>query len=278
MHRVPIGQTTEQAWLDPELSGLHLDTPPDTTYKKTRQLTTMKFDFIIAGGGTSGLLLANRLSANPSTTVVIIEPGQDVRTNPNVSDPAKFLGEAAFDTSIDWAYLTTPQPHAAGRTLELHAGKAVGGISTINGMTYIRADAAEIDAWAALESEGWSWESLLPYYRRVESFSPPTVAQTAASASYEAQFHGAEEFLKVGNLYTLPNGSFHGIVRDTWEGLGYAVNPEVNSGDTRGFDVWPMTVDGFEVRCGQGVLLPRAESDESEVAARNCCQVGLGGA
>lgn len=137
----------------------------------------MKFDYLIAGGGTTGLLLANRLSADPTTTVAIIEPGLSTRNNPNVADPA------AFNTPIDWAYPTTPQRR--GRQLQLHSGKGLGGTSTINGMTYIRADAAEIDAWAALGSAGWDWAGLL----------------------------------RVGNLYSLPNGSFYGIVWDAWESI-----------------------------------------------------------
>lgn len=203
----------------------------------------MKYDYIIAGGGTCGLLLANRLSSDPAVTVVVIEPGQDTRHNPNVTDPVDFFLESNFSTTVDWDYLTEPQRGGANRTLQFHAGKAIGGTSAINGMTYIRADEAEIDAWEALGSEGWNWETLLPYYKKVERYTRPTEAQVAEGASYEAEFHGEHGNLHVGNLYTMPNASFHEIVQDTWENLGYPVNPDVNSGDTRGFDVYPMTVD-----------------------------------
>lgn len=209
-------------------------------------LDAMKFDYIIAGGGTCGLLLANRLSADPSTTVLVIEPGQDVRNNPNVTIPANFLSGSLANTSIDWAYLTEPQRGAANRTLELHSGRALGGSSTINGMTYIRADAEEIDAWEALGNEGWNWKTLLPYYKRVENFTRPTEAQVALGASYEAKFHGEDGPLHVGNLYSLPDALFHNLVQETWQNLGYSLNPDVNSGDTRGFNVNPMTVDRDE--------------------------------
>lgn len=212
-------------------------------------LGAMKFDYIIAGGGTCGLLLANRLSADPSTTVLVVEPGQDVRNDPNVTIPANSLANMFANTlprSTDWAYLTEPQRGAANRTLELHSGRALGGSSTINGMTYIRADAAEIDAWEALGNEGWNWETLLPYYKRVENYTRPTEAQVALGASYEAEFHGEDGLLHVGNLYALPNATFHDLVQDTWQNIGYSVNPDVNSGDTRGFNVNPMTVDRDE--------------------------------
>lgn len=205
--------------------------------------TLATFDYIIAGGGTCGLLLANRLSEDPNVTVAVIEPGGDVRNNTNVTDPDRFLSLAPFGTPIDWAYPTVPQAGAAHRTLTLHAGKAIGGSSTINGMTYIRADTAEIDAWETLGSPGWNWQSLLPYYKKVERLTLPTEAQVVAGASYEPQYHGEDGHLHVGFRYALPNGSFYPIVRDTWENLGYHLNVDVNSGKMRGFDVWPQTVD-----------------------------------
>ena len=89
------------------------------------------FDYIIAGAGTCGLVLANRLSEDPNVRVAVIEPGEDVRNNPNVTDVTRFL--RAFDTPIDWQYTTTPQLGANNRSIPFHAGKAIGGTSTING-------------------------------------------------------------------------------------------------------------------------------------------------
>ncbi|KAL1853219.1 hypothetical protein Daus18300_011867 [Diaporthe australafricana] len=203
--------------------------------------TAISFDYVVVGGGTCGLVLANRLSEDPNITVAVIEPGEDVRNNPNVTDPGNFV--VAFDTPIDWSYPSTTQASAANRSFTFHSGKAIGGTSTINGMTYIRADAAEIDAWEALGNEGWNWSTLLPYYKQTERFTTPTKEQTDVGANFEPEYHGKHGDLHVGFRYALPNGSFHGLVQETWEGLGYHVNPEVNSGETRGFDVWPMTID-----------------------------------
>jgi choline dehydrogenase-like flavoprotein len=94
---------------------------------------TKPVDYIIVGGGTSGLVVANRLSEDPSVTVAVIEPGTDQRNNPNVTDWMRFT--QAFGTDIDWNYLATTQFGAVNRELSLHQGKAWGGTSTINGMS-----------------------------------------------------------------------------------------------------------------------------------------------
>ena len=89
------------------------------------------YDYIVVGAGTAGLVVANRLSEDPSVTVAVIEPGTDQRNNVNVTGTDKF--SLAFGTAIDWQYETAIQPDAGNRTLALHQGKAWGGTSTING-------------------------------------------------------------------------------------------------------------------------------------------------
>lgn len=93
--------------------------------------TVLAYDFVIIGGGTSGLVIANRLSEIPNITVAVIEAGFSVLNNINVSRVDAFT--LALNTPIDWQYETTSQTYAGGRTLEYNAGKALGGTSTING-------------------------------------------------------------------------------------------------------------------------------------------------
>jgi choline dehydrogenase-like flavoprotein len=90
-----------------------------------------EFDFIIIGGGTAGLTVANRLSELPNITVAIIEAGDSVFNNPLVTNPNDFT--VPLGTSIDWQYQSTSQSFAAGQQIEYHSGKALGGTSTING-------------------------------------------------------------------------------------------------------------------------------------------------
>ncbi|KAI1331065.1 GMC oxidoreductase [Xylariaceae sp. FL0255] len=203
--------------------------------------TSSDYDYIIAGAGTAGLVLANRLSEDPSIRVAVIDPGQDVRNNINVTDPSRF-GDA-LGTSIDWYYQSTPQPRAGNRSLALSAGKAIGGTSTINGMTYIRGDKAEFDAWEELGNEGWNWDALLPYYEKAEKFTVPSSAQAAAGATYEADFHGETGHVHTGYPYSLINGSFHTLATKAAEALGYPLVKDVNAGSVRGFDIQPQTLD-----------------------------------
>jgi choline dehydrogenase-like flavoprotein len=95
----------------------------------------LEFDFVIIGGGTSGLVIANRLSELPHITVAVIEPGDEQRTNPNVTSVNNF--PLALDSDIDWKYSSVPQTHAGGRVIQYNAGKAIGGTSTINGQYYL---------------------------------------------------------------------------------------------------------------------------------------------
>lgn len=89
------------------------------------------FDYVVAGGGTCGLALANRLSADAHASVAVVEPGGDVRGNANVTEVARWLDTQG--TAVDWQYLSAAQRGAGNRTVVYHAGKAVGGTSVING-------------------------------------------------------------------------------------------------------------------------------------------------
>lgn len=89
------------------------------------------FDYVIVGAGTSGLVLANRLSEDPRITVAVVDPGADQRSNPLVTDPAAWIH--LQKTAVDWAYSSVPQAGSAGRTIDFPAGKGIGGTSLING-------------------------------------------------------------------------------------------------------------------------------------------------
>ncbi|KAH9897275.1 GMC oxidoreductase [Xylariomycetidae sp. FL2044] len=199
-------------------------------------------DYVIVGAGPCGLLLANRLSADPDVTVTIVEPGCDQRENSNVVDPDGW--QVLIGSGIDWKYNSVNQPGAGNRTIGFHAGKAIGGTSTINGMIYIRGDAAQFDAWeSALGNEGWNWATLLEHYQQIEGLIAPEPWQTAAGAAYDSTLHGSGGELRVGFSPSLVNGTMHELARATWANLSLPRNEDANGGHTTGFTVFPQTID-----------------------------------
>ena len=110
-------------------------------------------------------------------------------------------------------------------------------------MTYIRGNVAEFDAWEKLGNPGWNWNSLFPYFKKSEKYAIPTDTQLAAGATYQRRYHGFAGPLHVGYIPTLENGSYAPLVIDTFEGLSVAHNPDLNSGNVRGFGMGPQTLD-----------------------------------
>ncbi|KAK8161915.1 choline dehydrogenase [Phyllosticta citrichinensis] len=199
------------------------------------------YDYIVVGGGTCGLVVASRLSENANVTVLVIEAGESVYDNEHVTSPSGY--STAFGTPIDWNYTTTAQSHAHGKTQTLHQGKAIGGTSTINGMSYTRADAAQIDAWEKIGNAGWNWDNLYPYYRKHESFEIPNQQQENGGSSYVSSFHGFQGPVKVGWPLDQSANALGSTMQSTYEALGIPASEDVNGGDLRGSTAYPKTVD-----------------------------------
>ncbi|TID19096.1 glucose oxidase [Venturia nashicola] len=198
------------------------------------------YDYIVVGGGVSGLVVANRLSEDPAISVAVIEPGDSVFNNINVTDPAGY--SKAFGTPIDWAYVSEPQAYARNETQILRAGKALGGTSTINGMTYMRAETSQIDAWKKV-GNSVDWDSLLHYYKKSEGFQEPTEDQISKGASFLPDFHGTEGPLAVSWPTDMIGNNFSSVLNASFNAIGLPWNGEANGGYMRGFNVFTKTHD-----------------------------------
>jgi choline dehydrogenase len=126
---------------------------------------TVEFDVVVVGAGSAGCVLAARLSEDPAVRVLLVEAGPEARPE-HTFDPVLWPTEVGG--SVDWGYLTPPQPGLLGRaSIEPH-GRMVGGSSSLNGMMYMRGDPSDFDAWAHGGAPGWSYADLVPYFRRLE--------------------------------------------------------------------------------------------------------------
>ena len=123
-------------------------------------------DYVVVGTGSAGAVVAARLSENPATHVVALEAGPEDK-NRFAHIPAAF--SKLFQGECDWAYHTTPQVALGDRRIFYPRGKMLGGSSSMNAMMWVRGFAADYDAWARSAGDSWSFDSVLPYFRRIEA-------------------------------------------------------------------------------------------------------------
>jgi choline dehydrogenase len=127
----------------------------------------MRWDYIIIGGGSAGCVLANRLSADPRVSVLLLEAG-GWDWSPVVRVPAAEV-KAIMSARYNWGYMAEPDASRGGRRDMWPGGRVLGGGSSINGMMYVRGNRQDYDRWAELGNAGWDYESVLPYFKRSET-------------------------------------------------------------------------------------------------------------
>lgn len=177
------------------------------------------YDYVIVGAGTAGCVLANRLSADPNNSVLLLEAGgKDNYVWIHI--PIGYL-YTMNNPRTDWCFMTEPEPGLNGRALNYPRGKVLGGCSSINGMIYMRGQARDYDHWRQLGNSGWSWEDVLPYYLRSED-----------------QQQGGDEFHGVGGEWRVENPRISWDLLDAFREAAAEVGiPKIddfNRGDNEG--------------------------------------------
>lgn len=186
------------------------------------------FDYVIVGAGTAGCVLANRLSAQAGMRVALVEAGSTGRSA-KIRIPAA-VAAAIADPAFGWGFSSVPQRHLNQRQIVLPRGRVLGGCSAINGMAYFRGHPQDFDDWAAAGASGWSYEEVLPYFRRSEH------NETFPASRY----HGEGGPMTVCDI-PHPNPLVQTFLEAT-TGLGYPRCADFNAADPEGFGTRQATI------------------------------------
>ncbi|KAJ7497714.1 aryl-alcohol-oxidase from pleurotus Eryingii [Mycena latifolia] len=197
-----------------------------------------KFNFIVVGGGTAGNVIANRLSENPDHSVLVLEAGGSYPDEvSNITVPF-FCPQATPNTPQDWNYTTTPQSALSGRSIAYPRGFVLGGSSSVNYMAYTRGSREDYDRFARVTGDhGWSWDSLIPYMRKNERFSPPSDNHNT-TGQFNPAVHGFNGINAV-SLAGFPSPIRSRVIQTTRELEEFPFNLDMNSGYQLGIG-WPQ--------------------------------------
>jgi choline dehydrogenase len=187
----------------------------------------MQYDYIVVGAGSAGAVVANRLSANPRNSVLLLEAG-----------PADYawtrvpVGSARMiiNPKVNWLYSSEPDANTNGRRIPVPRGRMLGGSSALNGMAFVRGQAQDFDTWAQMGNTGWSYESVLPFFKRMESYE----------GDGDDAFRGRHGPLRVTNPE--PREPFFAAVIKAAGEVGIAHNPDYNGARQDGIAMSQATI------------------------------------
>ena len=174
------------------------------------------------------MFLAARLSKDPKTSVVLLEAGGE-DSHPLIHVPAGYV-KTMVNPAVNWMFETEPESGTANRVLTMPRGKVLGGSSAINAMLYVRGQPADYDSWSQRGNHGWSYDDVLPFFRK---------AETCEFASAETTTRGASGPLNVANV----RNTYFALdkVIEAAKSCGYPHNADYNSGDQDGFGYYQVT-------------------------------------
>lgn len=205
-------------------------------------MSNKSYDYIIIGAGSAGCVLANRLSADPNNSVLLLEAGGPDR-HPYIQMPGAY--SKLHKTAVDWGFWTEPQKHLNNRRLYLPRGKTLGGSSSTNAMAYVRGNRLDYDTWATMGSRGWSYDEILPYFLKSEHNEQIT-----------DQYHGNEGEVNVtfSNKFKTPYGE---AFIEACQQIGIPYTSDYNGASQTGVGAFQFTIkDGKRHSAANAFLKP----------------------
>jgi choline dehydrogenase len=200
-----------------------------------------QYDYIVIGAGSAGCVVANRLTEDSETTVLLLEAGNP-DTKPEIQIPAECI--SLLGSEVDWSYFSEPEPGLNNRQMFCSRGKVLGGSSSINFMMYVRGNPHDYDRWQELGNPGWSYQDMLPYFKKSEH------QQSGADA-----YHGVDGELSVTDIMSPALVSQRFV--DACVSMGSDYNPDFNGTQQTGVGLYQLTVkDGKRHSAAAAFLVP----------------------
>ncbi|KAH9987924.1 GMC oxidoreductase [Russula compacta] len=188
-----------------------------------------QYDYIVAGGGTAGLVVSTRLSEDPAVSVLVLEAGPANLNDDSITMSGTF-GKNFFKPDYEWGFMTVPQKHSADNTFYWPRGKGLGGSSSINFYAFTQPPASDIDAIEKLGNPGWNWETYLHYSKKSERFNPPSAQEAEAERlHFDPAHHGTDG--PISTCYPPLRSGWDNLFQDTLGHLGLPPAKDATQGD-----------------------------------------------